>query len=616
MLRKTLSFVLVLVIVFAFLTACSSQNTNTQHSTSQPITTSQPVMKQNSKHPLTSTIEEIHVATSYADILNAFSKVFDYNDYKAYGYVEEDVEAPVKEASDSSYSETNIQVAGYDEADFVKTDGSFIYILGYSDLKIFRADAENSKLLSSVSIVTRSDDEDYFWEEPMGLFVFNNRVVIFLNEDSYDSEKMCYSNKCHILIYDVSDPASPKLTTDLAQDGSYQAARMTDGIVYLVTFDYCYDYDSSNELTYVPCTYQSGEYKLISSDRIYLCPNATSAFSIASSVDIAAGSRIDTLAFTDACSSVYMDESGLYLLRSFSSEAESEAYSEDQYSVCDYESRRLTEIKKVSVEGGKLSFDKSACVDGSLYGQYGFDVRNGTLRIATTSNCQSYRIFTDDKHGWSNYEWGEDYQGNNLFVLDESLQVIGSVENFAEEESIYAVRFMEDLAYVITYEQIDPLFVIDLSDPTKPAIADTLEISGVSYYLHMLEDGQLFGLGTNDDFDLNAVMFDVSNPQDISANYVLSLADYSYSEALYNPRAILIDKDKKLIAFPADESYVVLRYSDAELSIYGTAEIGYYSEYTRGVIINDYIYICDSACVSLIDLKDAAVITTFEFGVG
>lgn len=106
---------------------------------------------------------------------------------------------------------------------------------------------------------------------------------------------------------------------------------------------------------------------------------------------------------------------------------------------------------------------------------------------------------------------------NNLYVLDSGMRQIGRLEGLAPGERIYSVRYLGEMAYVVTFRETDPLFAIDLSDPRAPKVLGQLKIPGFSEYLHPLDDGLLLGIGQSVDErgTANGVklsMFDVSDP--------------------------------------------------------------------------------------------------------
>ncbi len=145
-------------------------------------------------------------------------------------------------------------------------------------------------------------------------------------------------------------------------------------------------------------------------------------------------------------------------------------------------------------------------------------------------------------------------------MLDEELKVIGSLENLAEDERIYSARFIGDIAYFVTFRNMDPLFCVDVSDTAHPVLLGELKIPGFSDYLHPYGENLLLGIGYDTD-DTGAVecvkltMFDISNPLGVEEKHTLVLEHYNSSEVCYNHRAVLVDMEKNLIGLPFEGSY-------------------------------------------------------------
>jgi inhibitor of cysteine peptidase len=171
-------------------------------------------------------------------------------------------------------------------------------------------------------------------------------------------------------------------------------------------------------------------------------------------------------------------------------------------------------------------------VQGSVLNQYSMDEYNGYFRLATTN-------------------W-KDTTENAVYVLDMNLTTVGEVSltNAEIRETIQSTRFIGDKAYVVTFEQKDPFFVLDMSDPTAPRVAGKLEIPGYSSYLHPYDENHIIGLGMESN-TVKLSLFDVTNvnaPREI-ARYIVQ-GDYTYSQALNEPKAFLFDEAKQLLVIP------------------------------------------------------------------
>lgn len=277
-----------------------------------------------------------------------------------------------------------------------------------------------------------------------------------------------------------------------------------------------------------------------------------------------------------------------------------------------------TRITRFALSDGFFELGASAIIDGRLLNQFSLDEYEGYLRVVTTIDSYSYRILTDDDYDVESWQEGETISENALYVLDESLAIHGSIDGLAEDERVYSVRFDGPVGYFVTYRQVDPLFAVDLSDPASPVILSALKIPGFSQYLHVYQEGYLFGLGMAVDEEtgytdgLKLSMFDTSDPLNVDEISTLVLDD-SWSEALYNHKAVFISQENDIIGFPVESNYVVYGYSDDEGFYLRKTISSTYGVYnTRGLFIGDYIYMCSNEGVgiyTLDTLDDVAAIT-------
>lgn len=183
----------------------------------------------------------------------------------------------------------------------------------------------------------------------------------------------------------------------------------------------------------------------------------------------------------------------------------------------------------------------------------------------------------------------------DLRKLDENLEVVGSIPQLKENESVYGVRFDGDIAYVVTYEQMDPLFSIDLSDPTNPAVLGALKIPGFSTYLHKWDENTLIGIGYNEWGEIKISTFDISDKTDVIESDVCDIEGVYWASALYDHKAAFISPEKNLIGFmDGDGAYRIFSYVDGELTEVINQQFArgmYYDFKSRGMYIDEYIYI-------------------------
>ncbi len=203
-----------------------------------------------------------------------------------------------------------------------------------------------------------------------------------------------------------------------------------------------------------------------------------------------------------------------------------------------------TVVHKISVADGQIEYKGQGEVPGQVLNQFSMDEYDGYFRVATTSGDV----------------WGSSPQ-NNVYVLDGGLNIVGRLEGLAPGERIYSARFMGDRVYLVTFVRVDPLFVIDLADPTSPRVLGELKIPGYSDYLHPYDETHVIGLGkesteTNESgFALyegvKLALFDVSdpaNPVEVSKYTIGDRGTDSF--ALYDHRAFLFSREKNLLVIP------------------------------------------------------------------
>lgn len=529
--------------------------------------------------------------------------------------------APMKigagESGASDYSTTNIQVEGVDEADFVKNDGKFIYVLAQNKLVIVDAfPAAEAKTLSTTTIDGRPSD----------MFINDDRLIVFTQDEAqvmvipeYDYRPMPrYTQKTNALIYDISDRKKPVQVSNFSINGNYFQSRMIGDYVYFIVKDSVYYY---NEFVDVP-SIKRGSVKIMSPDIYYFDnPEQNYVFHTIASVNIKS-EKINAKSFMMGYSdNLYVSENNIYItykknmpVRYYEAQREERFYKvivpqlpndvqekifairdsnivssekwekissilEDTYNtmtenekqdyarnvekaVEEYETklaqeRDITVIQKINVNKGDIQYKTKGEVPGSLLNQFSMDESGENFRVATTSQIWTGRVSK---------------QYNNVYVMDKDLGITGKLEEIAPDERIYSTRFISNRLYMVTFKRIDPLFVIDLSDPKNPKILGELKIPGFSDYLHPYDENHIIGIGkeTGDNqwggtsikgvklslFDVS----DVSNPKQLD-KYEIG-ASGTDSEALRDHKAFLFDRKKNLLVIPIREVTEKPRYDN------------------------------------------------------
>jgi len=202
-------------------------------------------------------------------------------------------------------------------------------------------------------------------------------------------------------------------------------------------------------------------------------------------------------------------------------------------------------IHKVAISGGEVGYVCSVRVPGTILNQFSMDEHRADLRVATTLGQAS-------PDGWETT--------SGVYVFNATLEPLGNVTKIAPGERIFSARFLGDRAYLVTFRVIDPLFVLDLSDPAAPRVLGHLKIPGVSNYLHPYDERHILGFGL-DTFEgpdgipriggLKLSLFDVEDvehPREV-AKYVIGDSG-AYSEAVYDAKAFLFIPSRSLIVIP------------------------------------------------------------------
>ena len=455
----------------------------------------------------------------------------------------------------NSYSTTNVQVAGVDEADIVKTDGNYIYVASnnnfYStsqnNVYIVKADPQDPRVIAEIALGNETYVAGLFLSQDSSkLVVLGSQYQVYALGEPRPEIAMIYpyysSVDTFITVYDISEKASPVLARNLTLSGSYFNSRMIGNYVYAVVSQPAYILE---DVVILPQVYQNAKASEIEPERIYYADTVDNYFTFTTFIGLNilddAQEPTNMTVLMGGASTMYVSMDNIYVTYS--------TWNEGQY----------TSIYRVSVNGGILS-DKIAegSVPGYVLNQYSMDEYNGHFRVATT---------------WQK----EATQMNNVYVLNMNLSLVGKLENLAEGERIYSVRFMGDKGYIVTFRQIDPFFVIDLGNPAEPKVAGELKIPGYSSYLHPFDENHVIGLGKENN-TVKLSFFDVTNvnaPTEI-AKYIVE-GDWTDSEALQEPKAFLFDKQKELLVIPISiTNYGVVDSSGREIYMQGAYWQGAY----------------------------------------
>ncbi|WP_255152500.1 beta-propeller domain-containing protein [Halorarius halobius] len=531
--------------------------------------------------------------------------------------------APVPESSGGDaprYGETNVQVDGVDEPDVLKTvDGRFYYAM-----PDHRVRAGDEKPVDPTGRTVAVDATDPDAASVSAHIDRSGRMLV-------DGDRLVVLGEDQLAGYDISNPDAPELVWTRNVTGRITTARLHDGQVYLVAGDRLDDDCEVEPLegTTVPCTAVHHPREPVPVDVAYT----------AVQVDADDGAVRDRFAFVGGPdATVYMSTDGLYVtyldraspvetrmafllsegttvlddqaverlreVRSYdlspsAERAEIEATLRrwrarlpddereeraeelaDSYRTYLRDNRRSldrTHVVRLSLDGG-LSAAATGTVPGRVLDQFSFSAHDGHLRVATT---------VGERPGVES--------ANDVYVLDtDDLSVEGSVTGMSEGQRVYGVRFVGDTGYVITYRQVDPLHVIDLSDPADPEQTGKLKLPGFSRYLHPLDDGRLLGVG-EEDGHVKAVVFDVSDPTDPRVAHS-RVFDARYSAVERTHHAFTRDPRHDVVFLPTRQGGYVL----SERNLTTVKRVGVV-EPRRARYAGDHLYVFGATTAAVID---------------
>lgn len=525
--------------------------------------------------------------------------------------VEESLELARRQIEASSvnpdYSTTNIQVRGVDEPDFIKNDNKYVYIVSRNVLTIIDAyPPESAKVVLKVALDVKSDNLE-------NIFLNDDRLLVFYQDrdyryiiPQYEFEPQRQSHRTtNAVIIDVSDKSVPKTIHNYSIDGRLQDSRMIGDYVYFVTNSginhqypimpriaessqivmepdlfYFDNYDElSNIVTLTAVsmfddqinsesflmghtgtiyasenafymTYQQnppvGYYEVLQKNRFFDVVVPLLPDDVQNKIEqINEDSSLSWYEKWQTISDAMQKEFNI-----MNKDSRENLFREIQDGLREYDFKtqqelRQTVIHKISVDGIDMQYYAKGSVPGWLLNQFSMDEDDGKFRVATTNE------FHDRKQGRIQY--------NSVYVLDENMETVGKLEKIALDERIYSARFMEDRLYLVTFKQVDPFFVIDLSE-TTPKILGELKIPGFSNYLHPYDEEHIIGIGRDtketssgrvQQLGIKIALFDVTNVNNPVVVSDVIIGDRgTRSEALDDHKAFFFDRQKQVLSIP------------------------------------------------------------------
>jgi len=499
------------------------------------------------------------------------------------------------DSGSDDYSGTNTQVVGVDEMDNVLTDGKYIYTMFQNKVQISLAytTVDGPDVLSLYKTFEFSseycDDEQFY---PQGMYVDDDYLIVIGNQYNFECKEydedsdipstdgediiMDYnwnqsSSHIKVLVFDKANDF--ELQDEYLMNGYFTGTRKIGSDLYIVTNNYIPFYDEDVDIDYYLSQYEvNGEVtKALYDDVIYIEGSNPNSFTTFYGIDLDTKEVDMETILGDSGYNLYVSNENIYLVGAVYYFLPMVDFIDVEEPV--YESK--TAILKVSIGDGEVQFSGTGTVSGYTLNQFSMDEYNGYLRITTTTG------------------WFGDSVNNRLYILDEDLNEVAVLENLGKPgETIKSTRFVGDYAYLVTFEQMDPFYVINLSDPTNPVVDGELLIPGFSTYLQPLGENFMLGIGFGDnDGGTNGLKISIYDISDKSNPFVFDEIIFDYSEfgwgnssVTYNHKDLLVSLSKGIIALP----FSTYHYGDSGYT-YNSGILVYNIDLETGFTFNGYV---------------------------
>jgi uncharacterized secreted protein with C-terminal beta-propeller domain len=373
-----------------------------------------------------------------------------------------------------SFTTSNVQVQGVDELDKVKTDGVYLYVATSQSISIIKAFPANSAaLVSTISLPNHNI---------LGISIAPQRLAVI--------SQSRVNASVDLRLYDLSNPATPNLINSLGVGGEFVGARVSQGYFYMVVQQPSYVVTGNGNVTAAyPTVVEDGVSSVLRPGSTYYTPNKAqiSVYTMVLSMSMSTGSERAQAVLTGPSSTIYVSASNIYVVYSNFYQWYADGIPGDVFNgggvvtrVGGIVQQQNSTVFRVSYSSGNITVKAAGSFPGGVLNQFSMDEYKGYFRVATSGSA---------------YINGVGTRSDDVYVLDQNLTQVGVIRNIAPGENIYSVRFEGDKGYVVTFQQIDPLFTISFTDPTKPVILSALKVSGFSDYLHPFGTDYLIGVG-------------------------------------------------------------------------------------------------------------------------
>ena len=512
---------------------------------------------------------------------------------------------------DNYHSKTNVQVAGVDEYDTVKTDGTYLYIVSADRVSIVKAYPveEMANVSSVLAQDLLGDNGTYIYL--VGAYLLEDDLIIIAQVyegygpivmEAMDIWPGMMGVRTVVFVMDVADRAEPTLSHTYAISGYHLTSRLIEDKLFIIT-------DQSiwfGQKDMVPTAWDQGVAKTLSPQDIRFDPNASYVGSYTNilGIDIDDAVSNATAVLTSYTSVIYVSGTDIYLTYVDWSNAFIWVSNEDGTvtATADEPSVPMTTIYRLEMQGTNAVPMARGEVEGFLLNQFSMDAQGDVLRLATTN-------------GWQDQE-------STVYALDNDLNILDSLGGLGKNESIQSARFLGDILYLVTFERVDPLFVIDLTDPADIKLLGELVLPGFSSYLHPIGDGLLLGVGMENS-TLKLSIFDVSDPLNPVEVQSYRAEGWAYSDAQWDHKAVLFDDRLGLFVVPVhsydpsnwtmEQSTYVFEVSVSGIGLKGVLSNGEMESASRSVVIEDRLYTISQNVLAAWSLPDLGAQGTLIF---
>lgn len=372
------------------------------------------------------------------------------------------------------YTTTNNQVKGVDELDMVKTDGSYLYVASLQTVSIIKAQPTNSASVVSTIRLPTSDI--------LGISIGPQRLAV-IAQSNVDSS-------VELRLYDISDRSAPSLVNSVNVNGTHVAARFSQDYLYEIVQQPSFVESGNGNATAVyPSTVSHGVSSALPPGSTYYTPNKSqiSVYTMIISMSMSSGAQSSVAVLTGPSSTVYVSTSNIYVVYPNYPSFYADGIQGDVFGgaagpvvVRGVQQPQNSTVVRVAYSNGVLSANSAGSFPGVVLNQFSMDEYKGYFRVATS------RAVTTN---------GTGSRSDDVYVLGQNFTQVGALRNIAPGENIYSVLFSGDVGYVVTFEQIDPLFAISFKNPANPVILSALKVNGFSDYLYPFGSSYLIGVG-------------------------------------------------------------------------------------------------------------------------